>query len=91
MTSILNNRLRKILKEKGYPTRGKNFIMSDEFLKDIGLTAYRFNRIVDNEVDMTVTEQRTIAKMLGLEPEELYNSPEEEETENFGIKFTSPK
>jgi hypothetical protein len=46
---------------------------------------------VENEVDMTVTEQRTIAKMLGLEPEELYDSPEEEKTENFGIKFTSPK
>jgi hypothetical protein len=90
MTSHLKNRLAEILHEKGYPVQKNRFVMGDKFLKEIGMTAYRFNRIVDNVEDMTVTEQHAIANKLGLEPSELLQS-EEQVQENFGIAFTSPK
>jgi hypothetical protein len=90
ITPRIKNNLGKILEDKGFPRRYGKFVLGDSFLQSINMSAIRFNRIVDNMEDMTVTEQHAIANKLGLEPSELLQT-EEQVQENFGIAFTSPK
>jgi DNA-binding Xre family transcriptional regulator len=86
-TPTIKNNLGKILEQKGFPKRYGKFFLGDSFLQSIGMSAVRLNRIVDNEVDMTVTELHNIAKKLDVEPESLLNNATQD-ADSLGIHFT---
>lgn len=63
--------MQKLLKKRGYPLRNGHYVIGDELLGKIGITAHRFNKIVSGEADMTVPELFAIAEAFEIEVDAL--------------------
>lgn len=62
------NRIKEIITNRGF----EKFRPTDAILEKIGITPHRFNKVIDNEVELTSQELIRIAEWLAVDLKEIY-------------------
>ncbi len=70
----MKNNLKKILENRGF----RKVLLTEECLISTGMkTTHRFNKILENEADITAAELNGIAAWLGVSMQELLQTDEQ--------------
>ncbi|WP_113636059.1 hypothetical protein [Nubsella zeaxanthinifaciens] len=76
------NSIKSILFERGF----KSVVPTDSVLQTLDITLHRFNKILDNKTELTLTEANSFAEWLGVTIEELSPAQSQNLPSKFGLK-----